>query len=922
MEEALNAALDAVYDERRLFDGEYDPKGYPECYEQEMKRQRVPEVQMIAEFEQLVCDDIKDQIQHAVISSQSDIDEETDFSELGHAMHASIAANNDQETCLSKPICDVDVHVECALDGDHEEIAYVALDEDTGDDVDVFDADPYVFYVNSDKDYNYGDAYSEGVLDDKQTMIATGDKGCYDDAMEKEIDTIFAMHAESCATEVERYLNGSVKLPEQLVPMYETCDEVSCDDTHKLGGSSKEEDMELMHVLDDALEEFRVPCETGSKEHLATYDLILREHALNEELMMLLDGALEEFVPTKEASYAAFLVMQRSWFCYDESMGLLAAMLQESLWRCGELPSERLEDRSIDLVPGSSPPYRPPYREEGGSNLAPSLQEQIDHTIQHLNPRRLLELLSLPLEREHEGRRQEGKLGIQAILWTIGDGGAFLPIPGFTRESYLKEAFSHLTAAEQVGFFSATPSNIPAESSEVYAVALAHIAEGFVSKKPHMIQEADTLFLELQQVNASPSDLSIDFRPADQKLEFTFERGMCALLLGEIDDCRAWLGLDDTSSPYRDQLVADFVAANTSEGEELDFLPGLCKLLESWLGVAVIPNFRGLREFQVHLRDYFDDPNVLSYLEKLEKGGSPLAAAAAIVQLGAGAGAALDSVKASALETLQKVFHLKKGKSGPVMDYSAYDTLSVPSSSEQMLTKGLEDEVQMDTAPERGSSVKPASPFERIKPSEVSWSPSDKFQGAELQKLSPFQIAGASVLMGVLVLGGWRVFSTGKGLLKPQTNYSEELMENSQGSAVSSLAQKPLPQIDARIAEKIVRRWQAVKSQALGRDHAVKGLAEVLDGQMLENMSGRAQDAQKNGWYWDYKLTNLNIDSVTISTDGRRATVEATLWEGANLYDEKTAQVLDSYQSSYTIRYELATINGRWKITSGIVLKS
>ncbi|MCO5605700.1 hypothetical protein L7F22_059884 [Adiantum nelumboides] len=142
------------------------------------------------------------------------------------------------------------------------------------------------------------------------------------------------------------------------------------------------------------------------------------------------------------------------------------------------------------------------------------------------------------------------------------------------------------------------------------------------------------------------------------------------------------------------------------------------------------------------------------------------------------------------------------------------------------------------------------------------------------------------------------------------------------GSAVSSLAQKPLPQIDAQIAEKIVRRWQAVKSQALGRDHAVKGLAEVLDGQMLENMSGRAQDAQNKGWYWDYKLTNLNIDSVTISTDGRRATVEATLWEGANLYDERTAQVLDSYQSSYTIRYELATINGRWKITSGIVLKS
>lgn len=97
---------------------------------------------------------------------------------------------------------------------------------------------------------------------------------------------------------------------------------------------------------------------------------------------------------------------------------------------------------------------------------------------------------------------------------------------------------------------------------------------------------------------------------------------------------------------------------------------------------------------------------------------------------------------------------------------------------------------------------------------------------------------------------------------------------------------------------------------------------KVLDGQMLKSWSERAKDVQKNGWYWEYKLTNLNIDSVTISTDGRRAMIEATLWEGASLYDEKKAKVSDSYQSSYTTRYELANSNGLWKITSGTVLRS
>ncbi|MCO5596322.1 hypothetical protein L7F22_050383 [Adiantum nelumboides] len=222
-----------------------------------------------------------------VISYQSDIDEETGFSESVHAMHASIAANSNQATCFSKSVCDVDAHLECSLGVDHEENAYATLHakatilasaiqedfmsmaafQDTGDDADVYDADPYVFDVNPDKDYDYGDAYSKGVPDGNHSMIATGDRFCYDDAMEKEIDAIFVMHVETCAIELEGYLNESVKLPEQFMPMYETSNEVSCDDTHKLGGSSKEENMKLMDMLDDALEKFRVPCDKSSEEH-------------------------------------------------------------------------------------------------------------------------------------------------------------------------------------------------------------------------------------------------------------------------------------------------------------------------------------------------------------------------------------------------------------------------------------------------------------------------------------------------------------------------------------------------------------------------------------------------------------------------------------------------------------------------------
>ncbi|MCO5555020.1 hypothetical protein L7F22_008559 [Adiantum nelumboides] len=90
--------------------------------------------------------------------------------------------------------------------------------------------------------------------------------------------------------------------------MYETCNEESCNGIHKLGGSSKEEDMELMDLFDVTLEEFLVPCDMSSKENPTTNHLIQQEHEHNGGLMMLLDEALVDFVPIREASHAAFLV--------------------------------------------------------------------------------------------------------------------------------------------------------------------------------------------------------------------------------------------------------------------------------------------------------------------------------------------------------------------------------------------------------------------------------------------------------------------------------------------------------------------------------------------------------------------------------------------------------------------------------------
>lgn len=140
-----------------------------------------------------------------------------------------------------------------------------------------------------------------------------------------------------------------------------------------------------------------------------------------------------------------------------------------------------------------------------------------------------------------------------------------------------------------------------------------------MGKKPHLIPDADNLFQQLQQtkVAAQGSTLSANSLKEEREIDFALERGLCSLLLGELDDCRAWLGLDRDNSPYRNPPITEFVRENSNEDDE-DNLPGLCKLLETWLMEVVFPRFRDTKDTEFKLGDYYDDPTVLRYLERQE----------------------------------------------------------------------------------------------------------------------------------------------------------------------------------------------------------------------------------------------------------------------------------------------------------------
>ncbi|KAF7829605.1 protein ACCUMULATION AND REPLICATION OF CHLOROPLASTS 6, chloroplastic [Senna tora] len=617
---------------------------------------------------------------------------------------------------------------------------------------------------------------------------------------------------------------------------------------------------------------------------------VLQEAGETEMALQLGESLLRERLPK---SFKQDVVLAMALAYVDISRDAMALSPPDFIAGCEVL------ERALKLL-----------QEEGASSLAPDLQAQIDETLEDITPRCVLELLALPLHDEYRSRREEGLHRVRNILWAVGGGGAAAIAGGFTREDFMNKAFLHMTATEQVDLFVATPSNIPAESFEVYGVALALVAQAFVSKKPHLIQDADNLFQQLQQtkVSTNRNAASLYTLKETREIDFALERGLCALLVGELDKCRSWLGLDHDSSPYRNLSIMEFILENSKDDDESE-LPGLCKLLETWLMEVVFPRFRDTKDIRFKLGDYYDDPTVLRYLERLEGAGhSPLAAAAAIVKIGAEATAVIGHVKASVVNTLQKVFpvvsedQIVKNQESSKMDYF------VPNKIEDPLIIGDQD----NSANVEVSGLKNST--------EIS---EDGLITNKIKEAS-VKIMCAGVVIGLVTSVGLKYLRSGNSSPIPRKMTGSAMASDTMGagSLEDEKSGELLPKMDARVAEALVRTWQNIKSQALGPDHCLGRLQEVLDGEMLKIWTDRAAEIAQLGWFYDYTLVNLNIDSVTISQNGKRAVVEATLEESTHLTAIGHPEHDASNCRTYTTRYELSCSSSGWKIVEGAVLES
>ncbi|CAI0548812.1 unnamed protein product [Linum tenue] len=108
-----------------------------------------------------------------------------------------------------------------------------------------------------------------------------------------------------------------------------------------------------------------------------------------------------------------------------------------------------------------------------------------------------------------------------------------------------------------------------------------------------------------------------------------------------------------------------------------------------------------------------------------------------------------------------------------------------------------------------------------------------------------------------------------------------------------------------------------IKAEALGPEHQIQSLSELLAESMLDQWQELADAAHSESCYWRFLLLDLSIVKADVVSDGfgmETAEIEALLEEAAELVDESQQKKNPNYHSKYKIRYALKRQDdGSWR---------
>jgi ARC6-like, IMS domain/DnaJ domain len=524
-------------------------------------------------------------------------------------------------------------------------------------------------------------------------------------------------------------------------------------------------------------------------------------------------------------------------------------------------------------------------------DLFESVQAEIQADLYRLRPYRILELLALPDKNQPE--HQQGLELLQKILDErggidgTGNDSSGLSVDDFLR--FIQQLRQNLTVSEQHKLFEAESKRPSAVAT--YLAVYALIARGFTQRQPALIRQAKQMLTRL-----------------GKRQDVHLEQSLCALLLGQTEEATRALEL---SQEY--EAIA-FIREHSQDSPDL--LPGLCLYGEHWLQNEVFPHYRDLVNQTALLKNYFADEQVQGYLE-----GLPTDAQAVN-------------------ETVSEPIRGNR-PSSPYYNSSQVNSRSNYSRSSP------EAENNYTSANERNPVTNPQIPInidtrspQPIRQSNPSTSYPNQVNASSRRvprRRQPTRSRNKNIrllLTFLASLGGllifWLVVSTTFGFFKnlftPEVKLQGEQLTISVNEPVVAI---PDPNAKPKAAEasltedtakEVIQNWLSIKSAALGADHDVEGLNQILTDSALSQWRAIALQVKSTSKYRKYEHSITSVSLKGDSADQNHIPVEAVVNETTTYYEND--QVKNSSREKVRVRYILTRVDNAWRIRAMNVLNT
>jgi hypothetical protein len=576
-------------------------------------------------------------------------------------------------------------------------------------------------------------------------------------------------------------------------------------------------------------------------------------------------------------------------------------------------------------------------------NLFPQIQDELELDLYKLRPYRVLELISQNSANSPE-RSRGFQLLQEMLLQRQGIEGKGEDRSGLSFDQFLcfiQQLRTYLTSAEQQQLFDSDTQSESAIAN--YLAVYALLGRGFSLKQPELVLRAQRK-LEL----------------LGDKQDVAWEQAVSALLLGHTEKAIKKLQASQDSSKLEQ--------VQQHSPETKDLLSGICFYSEKWLQEDVLAQFTDLVTNQLTLKEYFADRAVQNYLEELVPTNAiGMAHTSSVVPSKSKATTGINQSKIKGTGILSRWRSIFKSEKTATAKTASSNQIKQP--TRELVVAGVSQGALGTVTLERSQPVVSQSATKSKDPasknqsqnSKAAKSPSLPLQPKEkTQAVPPSVIQKAqnqsknhkkrrvsrkrksnsatqwkgwlfilSLILGVGTIG----FIATKLFLNPT---SKTVKRASPEQLAIAIAQPPvkLPTAPAKpvavkpkvtfteTSKQVIQEWLTSKSAALGKEHQMAKLNNILAEPLLGTWRETAVAYQQENYYREYQHQITMRSAKVDPKDANKATVEAEVKEVAQHYQSGQLDQTQSYDDNLLVRYQLVRQGENWLIQSAEVLKT